>query len=58
VAHLIEPVLDAVLPENLAQGGAHGVAIAAGFALVTMLHIVLGELAPSRLRCSARRRPR
>lgn len=46
VAHIIDPILEFVLPESLAHGAAHGVSVAVGFSIVTMLHIVLGELAP------------
>ncbi|MBN1201636.1 MAG: HlyC/CorC family transporter [Anaerolineae bacterium] len=46
VAHLLEPVLEAVLPENVVSTAGHSIAIAIGFSIVTALHIVLGELAP------------
>jgi putative hemolysin len=46
VAHLIEPLLDALLPEGVAVTVSHSISVAIGFSLVTMLHIVLGELAP------------
>lgn len=46
VAHLFEPVLDLLLPEETLDRVGHTITIAIGFALVTMLHIVLGELAP------------
>ncbi|MFC7141766.1 hemolysin family protein [Halosimplex aquaticum] len=42
VASLIEPILGAVLPENLI----HLVAVGIGFAFITFLHVVFGELAP------------
>ncbi|HET9492915.1 MAG TPA: hemolysin family protein [Chloroflexia bacterium] len=49
LAHLIEPVLSAVLPGEWAVAGSHAVAVAIAFALITTLHIVLGELAPKGL---------
>jgi CBS domain containing-hemolysin-like protein len=49
LAHLVEPVLAAVLPGDWAVAGSHAVAVAISFALITMLHIVLGELAPKGL---------
>jgi CBS domain containing-hemolysin-like protein len=45
VAALIQPLL-AFLPTSLADATAHSVSVALAFALVTSLHIVLGELAP------------
>src|SRR5215208_881766 len=48
VAHLLEPVL-AVLVGGSAPAAAHGVSIGLAFALITGLHIVVGELAPKGL---------
>jgi len=45
VASLIQPMLTA-LPVAVAEATAHSIAVAIAFALVTALHIVLGELAP------------
>jgi CBS domain containing-hemolysin-like protein len=45
LASLIQPGL-AILPTMLAEATAHSVAVAIAFAIVTALHIVLGELAP------------
>ena len=45
VATLIEPLL-AGLPVEWGRVGAHSVAFAIAFALITALHIVFGELAP------------
>src|SRR6476469_7641466 len=45
VAALIQPLLR-FLPATLADATAHSVAVAFAFAVVTALHIVLGELAP------------
>lgn len=48
LAHLIEPLL--VLPFGTgAKIGAHATAIIVAFAIITILHIVLGELAPKSL---------
>jgi CBS domain containing-hemolysin-like protein len=49
LAHLFEPVLLRLLPEAAAATAAHTAAIAISFALITFLHIVLGELAPKTL---------
>jgi putative hemolysin len=46
VGHIFESIFEALLPADVAHTAGHSVAIAAGFSLVTMLHIVLGELAP------------
>jgi CBS domain containing-hemolysin-like protein len=45
VASMIEPVLG-VVPVPLRTATSHSIAVAVGFALITTLHIVLGELAP------------
>jgi CBS domain containing-hemolysin-like protein len=45
VASLIQPLLG-FLPATLAATTAHSVSVAIAFAIVTALHIVLGELAP------------
>ncbi len=45
VAGMIEPAF-AFLPEPLALATAHSVSAAVAFALITALHIVIGELAP------------
>ena len=48
LAHLIEPLL--ILPFGTgAEIGAHAIAIIVAFAIITILHIVLGELAPKSL---------
>jgi CBS domain containing-hemolysin-like protein len=46
IAHLFEPLFERFLPEDVAVTVGHTVAVVIAFALVTMLHIVLGELAP------------
>jgi putative hemolysin len=48
LAHLLEPPL-ALLVAGFAPMAAHGVAITVAFALITGLHIVIGELAPKGL---------
>jgi putative hemolysin len=48
LAHLLEPPLASVLG-SAAPTAAHGVAIGVSFALITGLHIVIGELAPKGL---------
>lgn len=45
LASMIEPVL-AFLPTRLAAPTAHTIAVTTAFAIITALHIVLGELAP------------
>jgi CBS domain containing-hemolysin-like protein len=45
VAAIIQPVF-AALPAQIAEATAHSIAVAIAFAVVTALHIVLGELAP------------
>jgi CBS domain containing-hemolysin-like protein len=45
-AHLLEPVLTRVVPEAAGAALAHSLAVAIAFAIITFLHIVVGELAP------------
>jgi CBS domain containing-hemolysin-like protein len=45
LASMIEPAFS-FLPPGLSAAGAHSVAVAIAFAMITALHIVLGELAP------------
>ena len=47
-AHLIEPLLERLVG-HVAPAAAHGVAIGTSFAIITALHIVIGELAPKGL---------
>jgi CBS domain containing-hemolysin-like protein len=49
IATFLEPTLESLLPENLAQLGAHTVSVVIAFTIITALHIVLGELAPKSL---------
>jgi CBS domain containing-hemolysin-like protein len=46
LAHLIDPLLAAILPADWVVAGSHAIAVAISFAVITSLHIVLGELAP------------
>jgi CBS domain containing-hemolysin-like protein len=46
VAQLIEPLFDQFLPEEAAATIGRTICVAIAFAFVTVLHIVLGELAP------------
>jgi putative hemolysin len=48
LAHLVEPPLEGLVG-RFAPAAAHGVAIGASFAVITALHIVVGELAPKGL---------
>lgn len=48
LAHLIEPLLSG-LPGSFATAGSHTIAVVIAFAIITTLHIVLGELAPKSL---------
>jgi len=49
LAYLFQPLFARVLPGAAAAAAAHSAAIALAFALITFLHIVLGELAPKTL---------
>lgn len=46
IAHLFQPLLDRFLPKEGAVVTSHAVGVAISFIIVTILHIVLGELAP------------
>ncbi len=46
IAHLFEPVLHAFFPEEAVSTVSHTVSVALAFAIVTLLHIVIGELVP------------
>jgi CBS domain containing-hemolysin-like protein len=46
IAHMLEPMFRNFLPEKAAFFSSHGVAFVIAFAIITSLHIVLGELAP------------
>jgi CBS domain containing-hemolysin-like protein len=49
IAHMLEPLFASLLSGVAAVIAAHTVAIATAFAIITFLHIVLGELAPKSL---------
>lgn len=46
VGHLIEPILHALIPESSVETVAPAVSFAIAFSIVTLLHIVMGELVP------------
>lgn len=46
ISHVIEPMLAAILPHEMAETVVPAIGIAVGFSIVTILHIVLGELVP------------
>src|SRR5687768_9185336 len=48
LAHLVEPPLEALVGQ-FAPAAAHGVAVGVSFAIITALHIIIGELAPKGL---------
>lgn len=45
-AHLLEPVLTRLVPEAAGVALAHTLSVTIAFAIITFLHIVVGELAP------------
>lgn len=49
IAHLIEPPLARLIGPSLAGVSAFAIAVGISFAIITTLHIVLGELAPKSL---------
>jgi len=49
VAHLLQPVFERAFPGSPTNVAAHTVAIVLAFALITYLHIVLGETVPKTL---------
>lgn len=49
LAELFTPVFHLILPGTASEIAAHTVAVAVAFAVITFLHIVLGELAPKTL---------
>jgi CBS domain containing-hemolysin-like protein len=48
-ARLLEPVIAQLVPEEARATVGHSVAVAIAFAIITFLHIVVGELAPKSL---------
>lgn len=49
VAHLLQPLLERVLPGAASTVAAHSIAIVLAFASISYLHIVLGEIVPKTL---------
>ncbi|HYT87608.1 MAG TPA: hemolysin family protein [Gemmataceae bacterium] len=49
LARLIEPLWQAVLPGAWVEAAAHSAAVAFAFALITVMHVVFGELIPKTL---------
>lgn len=49
LARLIGPALESILPHRIVFVTSHGVAIFIAFALITLLHLVLGEQVPKML---------
>jgi len=49
VAHILEPLLVPLLPGAASTVAAHSIAIVVAFALITYMHIVIGELVPKTL---------
>ena len=45
LTHVIEPIVN-LFPEGLRSGASHGLSAGLAFALITFLHVVVGELAP------------
>ncbi|WP_224368334.1 hemolysin family protein [Hyalangium versicolor] len=48
-AHLIEPLIAEIVPETARETVTHSASVAIGFAIITFLHIIIGELAPKSL---------
>jgi CBS domain containing-hemolysin-like protein len=46
LAHLLDPILEEIVPPDLAYVSAHGIAFVIAFSIITVMHIVFGELAP------------
>jgi len=46
VAHLLQPLLERTLPAAASTVAAHSISIVIAFAVITYLHIVVGELVP------------
>ncbi|MFN0119696.1 MAG: hemolysin family protein [Blastocatellia bacterium] len=49
LAHMLEPVFHRLLPEKIAAFAAHTIALTIALAVITYLHLVLGEYAPKAL---------
>ncbi len=46
LASMLDPILEEIVPPDIAYFSAHGIAFVIAFSLITVLHIVFGELAP------------
>jgi len=46
VGRIFEPLLEALLPEEMVETASRTIAVVIAFSIVTILHIVLGELVP------------
>lgn len=46
IAHVFEPLLHALLPDESVSAVSHSISVVIAFSIVTILHIVLGELVP------------
>ncbi|MBL8162005.1 MAG: HlyC/CorC family transporter [Anaerolineae bacterium] len=46
IAHIFEPLFHLLLPEELVETVSHTISIVLAFSIVTLLHIVMGELVP------------
>jgi CBS domain containing-hemolysin-like protein len=46
LAHMLDPILERIVPSDMAYISAHGIAFIIAFSLITVMHIVFGELAP------------
>ncbi|HWQ31847.1 MAG TPA: hemolysin family protein [Blastocatellia bacterium] len=49
IAHIVEPVLQDLMPVRMSELAAHTFSIAVALAVITYLHLVLGEYAPKAL---------
>ena len=45
LSHLLKPLIE-LFPANLQEGASHSIAAGISFAIITFLHVVVGELAP------------
>ena len=45
ISHLLEPLIE-LFPGDWQDGASHGIAAGISFAIITFLHVVVGELAP------------
>ena len=45
LSHLLQPLIE-MLPMNIQDGASHSISVGAAFAIITFLHVVVGELMP------------